>query len=408
MTPEISRLLDSSNPQDRKRAIKLMAQSADSAALPYLAALYKTDSDPEIRDLAVQAGRYIRKQQEEVKWQGKPPKEGTPAEEPKEEVRVSEGDRRRSQELIDRAMQRDIANDKRGAFELAQKAVKINPNIVNEAYYGGIISDITGQRGEDALEVLLGGKDKPKRKNDMGGTESEVTWGDALLNLVIIGVVIGGATIVANILLPLLLQPITSRLLEAIANNPGSPFVRGITENLGTFYALSTADVPTSVISGLSAGVQIIFSILIGYTFLHFVAKFLMGGDGTFPELIQHTTIYQLVTGVVGIFGGYLVVYLYVNNTFDAIIGLINGTLAPSNYDPSLGGGVLSGTGLLSLLGFISIFWFASAIGKAYRFSTTKGCLTIVAVGIVATLLLCGLSAVFGASLASLTGGFTP
>lgn len=54
-------LLDSANPEERKRAIHALARTAAPDALQFLANIFQRDPDPEIRDLALKAGVYIRR-----------------------------------------------------------------------------------------------------------------------------------------------------------------------------------------------------------------------------------------------------------------------------------------------------------------------------------------------------------
>lgn len=53
--------LNSPEPEQRKRAIRQLARSQQPEALNLLSAAYRTETDPEIRDLVAKAGRYLRK-----------------------------------------------------------------------------------------------------------------------------------------------------------------------------------------------------------------------------------------------------------------------------------------------------------------------------------------------------------
>lgn len=65
MNDLIISLLQSDNPQERKRGINAAAKSADPRYLKHLAALVKTEPVPELRDLAKRAGSYIHKQSQQ-------------------------------------------------------------------------------------------------------------------------------------------------------------------------------------------------------------------------------------------------------------------------------------------------------------------------------------------------------
>ncbi|PJF27730.1 MAG: hypothetical protein CUN52_14110, partial [Phototrophicales bacterium] len=64
--PRIIQALSSSDADKRKKAVAYLAKSLDRDALPYLARVYKTDSDSEIRELAKKAVAYIQKNAPQV------------------------------------------------------------------------------------------------------------------------------------------------------------------------------------------------------------------------------------------------------------------------------------------------------------------------------------------------------
>jgi hypothetical protein len=66
-------MLDDPNPQVRSNAVKQLAKTKSQEAVQYLAVIYKTDSDPEVRELARKGGLYIKKKMTEEKWTGGDP-----------------------------------------------------------------------------------------------------------------------------------------------------------------------------------------------------------------------------------------------------------------------------------------------------------------------------------------------
>ena len=63
MDSRILQLIESANPQDRKKAVQMLAKMGGPEAIRYLGIIYKQETDSEVKDLAVQAGKYIKKQQ---------------------------------------------------------------------------------------------------------------------------------------------------------------------------------------------------------------------------------------------------------------------------------------------------------------------------------------------------------
>ena len=153
MDPQTLDLLESRNKNDRKRGVSQLAQSGDQAALKYLAAVYKTDTDPEIRELALKAGRYLKKQLEggetpaAARPAGRSSAPAAPAapveEKPKaDRVKVSGTDESRSKALLDQAMDLFVAEDLVKAREFARKAFKLNPNLQFDPFYLGMGANI--------------------------------------------------------------------------------------------------------------------------------------------------------------------------------------------------------------------------------------------------------------------------
>lgn len=64
MIDELIQQLDDVSPVRRKDAVIALGKSRDMAALRPLAKVYRTDPDPEVRELARKAGIYIRQQNE--------------------------------------------------------------------------------------------------------------------------------------------------------------------------------------------------------------------------------------------------------------------------------------------------------------------------------------------------------
>jgi len=79
MDSKILQLMESANPQDRKKAIRMLAQVGGKESLRYLGLMYKQDDDPEVKDLAIQAGKLIKKQETEAAVASTPAPAAAPA-----------------------------------------------------------------------------------------------------------------------------------------------------------------------------------------------------------------------------------------------------------------------------------------------------------------------------------------
>lgn len=405
MTPQINELLNSGDPNDRKRTVRMMAQSAGPAALPYLAALYKTDPDPDIRAV-VQAGRYIKAQQQSAQ---RPSAPATPPPAPAkpsfdlDQVQVSEANRRRSEEMIDRALNLEVANDKKAAEELVRKAVKLNPHLVKDAYYGGIVSSITGKKGEDALVYLL--DDGTSTASPTGAQKREnddlapATAGDALLSLVVLWLLITGLAVAMSLLLPTLVHPAVERFIEA-ANMTGAGAAIDPAD-FATVFAITGANVTTNLIAGVLIGLQSLIVTLITYVIYHAVALFMLGGDGSFFGLIINATPYQIVQNLYTYGVAFATVYLCFNSLLNATADLLLGQINQGGYSVALANAtspLLGLSGVSVLFSIVMVIWLSSVIGKTYQFGTFKGCMTLVLSVVVMVAIGCWLCFLAGAA----------
>ncbi len=146
------RLLKSSRPEEREQAIKALAQSKDPSALPYLADIYRNDPDESLRELARKAGVYIKKNsgsdspaplpnvpRAEDLYGGHDdivlPVSDDLAPKPKgKEKVVSEAKRLQARGFLEQGLEASLAGEQKRAYQLLQKAVKLNPNLAADAY----------------------------------------------------------------------------------------------------------------------------------------------------------------------------------------------------------------------------------------------------------------------------------
>jgi hypothetical protein len=314
MNSEIQRLLDSSNAADRKRAIQMLAKSNSEKALPYLGALYKTDPDPELRDLAVKAGRYLRQQLEPA---APPPRATSTAtnemvaaaqqaskstEKDKGDPKpVSESNRRKSLDLMNRGMMLLVANETEQAYELVSKAVKLNHELRTDPYHMGLIENVTGLRGDEAWDSLLEneGGDKVTRKSkdtkkSRKSDEEEGSWGAAIFGMVFFYLVT--AFVTASGLIALI--QLSSNLLGD-ANMVADYSDSAIQTDLSSFVQIISANsVAIAVVYGLVTALGESLQLLLQLIIVHMCAT-VFGGSGDFRRLMARLPfIYAILNGV--------------------------------------------------------------------------------------------------------------
>ena len=66
MLDQLIRQLDDADPARRKQAVIALGKSRDASALKPLANVYRSDPEPEIRELARKAGVYIKQHAEVI------------------------------------------------------------------------------------------------------------------------------------------------------------------------------------------------------------------------------------------------------------------------------------------------------------------------------------------------------
>jgi len=415
MDEQILKWLDSPNVEDRKRAVKKLAQSGDRQALKYLSALYKTDPNEEVRELAVKAGRYINQQLNAAastpattppqatpkdynrNWQGPPPKDDpkpAPSDEPVY-VTVSKTAEERSKGLMESAMEALVAHKTEAARKMAHQAFSLNPNLQHDAYYRSLAGEIMGMPLDAAVAELLSGSqkaknsDKPKRKNDGSGEAREATWSDALVDLGIYGLVNAAIVIVGMVVLILLLGSAINQASAEFALSGGDPMALSAVNTMR--QSLASGGVLVALIAGLIYGVIMVIVLMIGYVFTHLVATMMMGGDGTLVGLVRSWTNiasgYTVVTTLLGIVAPAIgsTVFsqqLSTATSFDQMaqatqaldtVGTINNLLILFSASLSIG----------------MVFWYAAKIGQNYQFGTGRGCGTLIIQTVLMTIAMC-------------------
>lgn len=406
MDSKILELMESANPQDRKRAIQMLAKMGGPEAIRYLGLIYKQESDPELKELAVSAGKYIKRQQtgENAAVQAPvraPVVESYEEDEPEEDVEeeyvpvtVPAGKQSQARGLMDRAMELSMHGEKDKALESIAKAFKIDPNLRLDSYYMGVAMDITGMDKNETIRLVTtdmkGGKakNKEKLKNDGSGGSEDVTWETALIDLATYYAVIAGIAIVGMILI---IQAFTNGIATISTNCQGCTpqQIREVNLMVQNFRTITGVGVAASIIYGLIVAAINIVGLLIYYAFMHVIATMLMGGDGTYRGLIHRGSLPLMVSyGITGVIG-LITIYVSVREIFNPE------TIRQMGQNASL----MSSTSntLSSVLGLVSVvvsiggsIWFIGRVAQNYEFSWSRGCWTSILTNIALFAMACG------------------
>lgn len=409
MDNRILKLLESSNPEDRKRAIKAMAKSETSEeALRKLVSIYKTDPDPDVQQLALAAGRRIRQMQKEQEWEG-----GGAKRQPVEKkavaptVDVAEMDAKKSKMLLDRAMNALVEADYDKARDFTLQAYELNPNIVNDDYSMGLISSVLEVPKEEVLPTLSAymegeddhlpdvGSDFKRKRKAKRAPENDVSATTALIDLSVYGFINAALVFVLFLVGTMLVSSLFSNVPpEAFESGSGelefSPAqLVSITQSVGIAIGL---------IYGLIYGVVAIIAHVFFFSIVHFVAKIMLNGVGTWTGLI-HTVTYPVLayTVITWLFvGGY---YVYLLFNFGSAIA----TSATTPMSEAELMAQFSSFGSMSILlslgsfvlGIGYLFYLGHLIGKAYDFGMGSGCVSLIMATIALFALSCACSFAF-------------
>lgn len=148
MDAKIFELLKNKDPEERKKGVRALAQSENREAIPILAKIYTQDPDEEVREMALRAGRHVKKQLHASKWETSS----------KEIVYapVSDENKREAKRLMNKALQSQLVGEMDDAEASVRRAFQLNPNLQHEPDPRRIAADVLGLPEDEALDELLG------------------------------------------------------------------------------------------------------------------------------------------------------------------------------------------------------------------------------------------------------------
>jgi hypothetical protein len=376
--------LQSPDPQQRRQAIIALANARDPAAITPLAAVYQGDPDPELRDLALKAGRFIRQEaatdappQTALTVPPEAGVEATPA-----PGTVSKRDRELAQFHLDAATNFQTLGDRGRAIENLGKVLSLHPARAKEPFVANLILMATGMPADQAVPVLThpdrrealiaraGGRRKLAQQDNKNPGIEKATWDNVAIDFLIYWLVF---TICMAAIFILVLSEIQDLFDEMPAASPSSTQV-----DLDTLLAASAV---TLIIIAVFYGLVYTITLAIQGGAIHVVATFLFAGDNTLRYLYRRFVPFQ--TWV----------------TFGFSAGFIILLLAGSGSDISYL------VPLVMIAGAVGVAWYtAELISRIYHFGWLSGCGTIVLAGILLAALSCGLNSVLMGLMTALFG----
>jgi len=357
MTDEITRLLHSPDPDERRRAIIRLANQRDPAALPLLADVYRNDPLLELRELALKAGRFVREPAGAARAEPALPTVSEPTPAPDRPQAASKRDIELAKSHLDAAIEFNAHGDPARAVEHLGKAISLNPALERDTLFANLVMSVMGLPVAWAMPTLvhpdrradyiaqIGGKRKLKRQQAHGKGAEKATWDNVLIDFILYAVVLALAT------MALLLFG-----LDAIEEAFDATSTSVTASQLDILTSASLAfllvfAILNAVFSALSLALQ--------GAAIHFAATSFFGGDGTLVYLYRRMVPFQTVVLL---------------GTSAAIIALT----------------LFGSTGTLLLLipmamtAGLVIYYFvlSSLIGEVYAFGAGSGCGALIVGGV--------------------------
>ena len=361
--------LRSADPEVRRKAIIALGRRKDPAALDPLAEVYRSDPDTGLRELAYKAGRYIRSSSAEA---ASPTPAGSSALKSTAEIQTQRPRRQvsgmameQARAYFDQALDSQVRGQEVKAVELLGRALETNPELRNDTMTINLAIELTGLGSSAALATLedpvsrrefiqrLSGIDVTTQSRRVARmNEEEVTWGSALIDLAIYGLVNGAIVFVTSLVATQVLFGLfSSAMATAPTSTPGT---------IALLSSLNTQQVtlPLAALYGIFTAFAAIISLLIVDGAIHLIATTVLGGEGTLTSLIRQTTLYYAAVTAVSLLLNVVLTAVALNDNTTASLSVLSW--------------------LPSVVSLVMAFWAATLTGRAYQFGTAKGCVSMI------------------------------
>ncbi len=168
------RMLESSDPQQRRQAIIALGRSRDRAALTYLHRVYKSDPNEALRQLARQAGNHLQQNLSSAsddRYSTVPP----PSQKP-----VSERDRKKAKTLVDRAIDAQVRQNTQDVIALLAEAIQLDPSLERNSTVLGLLAGAFNTDAQTALHRLKAENQAMAARGMKRKTTSSTDWSETV------------------------------------------------------------------------------------------------------------------------------------------------------------------------------------------------------------------------------------
>lgn len=357
--------LRSPDPEIRRQAIIAIGRQKDPAALGPLADIYRNDPDPGLRELAYKAGRYIRNSGSETSEPVSPSSPSREASYTPPSHNVSPMAVERARGYFDHAVDAQVRGDDLRAIDLMGKALETNPDIRHDTMFVNMAMDLTGMGSSAAIATLAdpgrrmeliqqrsGLVGAPRRSVDKYAPRQDATWGGAIIDLSIYGLV-NGAVVFASLMVA---GEFIGMMIRTMMMNAPSGMSASDIGFLANFDGRQLG-LPLAGLYGLLYGFVTTIALVITQGAVHIVATSIMGGEGTLVGLIRKTTLYYTAAVAISLIVNLVVSVISSNTTQAESLVFLQG--------------------IPSFITFGLTIWAGKLTGDAYLFGTGRGCASI-------------------------------
>jgi len=417
MLDDLISQLNDDDPARRREAIVALGKSKNPAALRPLAEIYRSDPEPDLRELARKAGVYIRQQadaqpesprQDSRRGGSAPPQSNTPrSPQPEEEsytqrrMRALEESRRkaleaaapvdeeplmgseaasrrpirgrkynvpkenqeRARKYVDAALTFNSNGDDAKAMKNLTEALSLDPNLINDAYFNSIATSVTGMDGDMAIDLIIDRgqrkqfeqKASNKLKQERIDKHVSVTQTTSWTDATWEIVVFVLIVTIGPVLQTLVAMQTSLNFFNTISGIEGAPEISGLATSLQSGLVLFTGAtlIPVAFMSALIG----VGGLALQLVLVHLMATVLFGGHGTMRHLL---------TVLLGFYNRWLPVLFLVSYIGTAVFFVSAGSPIAACF-------VI----IVVVLSLYVLFNTSSKVGQAYDFGGLRGCLAV-------------------------------
>jgi hypothetical protein len=379
--------LQSPDPHQRRQAVIALANARNPAALKALAAIFHGDPDPELRELALKAGRFIRQEtgqttgaETRAEAPEPPPASAKPAQKPD----VSKRDAELAQFYLDAATNYQTLGDRGRAIEHLGKALTMNPARAQETFVDNLIQITTDLPVDEAMPLLthpdrreelirrIGGRRALKKRQKHGEGIESATWDNVALDFLVYALII---SLCLAAIFVLVLGQIQDMLDSMTITTPSSTHI--------DIDPIMTASAIGLIVMVVFYGITSTISLAIQGAAIHTAATLIMGGDGTLVYLYRRIVPFQTWT-TFGMTAGFLILMLF-------------GSTAEIWFLTPM---------LLAVASVGVAYYTAELVSQVYNFGWFSGCVALFFAGLLLGAIYCGANMLLLSIMGGLSGSY--